>query len=133
MNDFIATVRSKVGPRTNLNPRDIAGWLVAPFILAIVIPTNEKIASNAVFFAAHGVSTVAWIIVLTGFLVVLWLILLALLGFAHRKMSSSAFDYLTSTIMFVTIWFLAGNLLCRSLFDSAPALGPSSDFPSRLP
>ena len=54
----------RIGQRTNLSPANNASWLLAVAILAIVIPANDKIASNLVFFAAHDVSPVAWAVVL---------------------------------------------------------------------
>ena len=47
---------SRLGVRTNTSPANNASWIVAVGILAVVIPASDKVASNQVFFAAHGVS-----------------------------------------------------------------------------
>lgn len=113
-----------VGTRRNSSPRDIAAWLVAPFILVVIIPANEKIASNAVFFAAHSVSPLAWIVVLAIFLVGLWLLLIAILTLVRRRTRPQTFDVVASLLMFATTWFLAGNLGSRLLSASSPLIGP---------
>jgi hypothetical protein len=110
--------------RRNLSARDTAAWILAPFILVIVIPSNEKIASNQVFFAAHGVSAIAWLAVLLVAIIGLWLILFGIFTLIRRKASARVFDVTASTIMLLSTWFLIGNLLSRSLFSSAPILGP---------
>ena len=117
------SVSSWIGDRRNNSPRDIAAWVVAPFILVVVIPANEKIASNAVFFAAHSVSPITWLAVLALFLVFLWLALSVILHLVRKKTTPLAFDYVTSILMFLTTWFLAGNLASRLLSSSAPILG----------
>ena len=118
------SLSSWIGARRNNSPRDIAAWLVAPFILVVVIPANEKIASNAVFFAAHSVSPITWLAVLAVFLVVLWLALFAILTLVRKVTTPLAFDYVASTLMFLTTWFLAGNLGLRLFSPGAPFLGP---------
>jgi hypothetical protein len=110
--------------RRNLSPRDTAAWILAPVILVVVIPSNERIASNQVFFAAHGVSAIAWLIVLLIAIVGLWLILFGIFTLIRRKASARTFDIAASVIMLLSTWFLLGNLLSRSLLSSAPFLGP---------
>ena len=110
--------------RRNLSARDTAAWILAPFILVIVIPSNEKIASNQVFFAAHGVSAIAWLVVLLIAIIGLWLILFGIFTLIRRKASARAFDITASTMMLLSTWFLLGNLLSRSFLSSAPVLGP---------
>ncbi len=53
-----ATWRERLGRRLNTSPANNASWLMAVVILAVAIPASDKIASNQVFFAAHGVSAV---------------------------------------------------------------------------
>ena len=113
-----------LGERRNLSARDTAAWILAPFILVIVIPSNEKIASNQVFFAAHGVSAIAWLIVLLIAIIGLWLLLFGLFTLIRRKASAKAFDITASTVMLLSTWFLLGNLLSRSFLSSTPILGP---------
>ena len=110
--------------RRNLSARDSAAWILAPFILVIVIPSNEKIASNQVFFAAHGVSPIAWLVVLLVAIIGLWLILFGILTVIRRKASIRAFDITASAIMLLSTWFLLGNLLSRSFLSGVPILGP---------
>lgn len=110
--------------RRNLSARDTAAWILAPFILVIVIPSNEKIASNQVFFAAHGVSAIAWLVVLLVAIIGLWFILFGIFTLLRRKTSARTFDITASAIMLVSTWFLIGNLLSRSLLSSVPILGP---------
>ena len=110
--------------RRNLSARDTAAWILAPFILVIVIPSNEKIASNQVFFAAHGVSAIAWLVVLLIAIIGLWLILFGIFTLIRRKASIRVFDITASVVMLLSTWFLLGNLLSRSFLSSAPILGP---------
>jgi hypothetical protein len=110
--------------RRNLSARDTAAWILAPFILVIVIPSNEKIASNQVFFAAHGVSAIAWLIVLLLAIIGLWLLLFGILTLIRGRASTRTFDVTASAVMLLSTWFLLGNLLSRSLLASAPVLGP---------
>jgi len=110
--------------RRNLSARDTAAWILAPFILVIVIPSNEKIASNQVFFAAHGVSAIAWLTVLLIAIIGLWLVLFGIFTLIRRKASLRTFDITASVVMLLSTWFLLGNLLSRSFLSSAPILGP---------
>lgn len=110
--------------RRNLSARDTAAWILAPFILVIVIPSNEKIASNQVFFAAHGVSAIAWLVVLLIAIVGLWLVLFGIFTLIRRKASARTFDIAASVVMLLSTWFLLGNLLSRSFLASTPILGP---------
>jgi hypothetical protein len=110
--------------RRNLSARDTAAWILAPFILVIVIPSNEKIASNQVFFAAHGVSAIAWLVILLIAIIGLWLILFGIFTLIRRKASPRTFDITASVVMLLLTWFLLGNLLSRSFLSSAPYLGP---------
>lgn len=113
-----------IGIRRNTNPRDIAAWLIAPFILVVLIPANEKISSNAVFFAAHSVSPITWVVVLTAFIVGAWLLFIALFALIRRGAKPVTFDVVVSLMMFASTWFLAGNLVSRLLNSSASVLGP---------
>ncbi|MDA3022653.1 MAG: sulfatase-like hydrolase/transferase [Actinomycetota bacterium] len=115
---------ARIGARRNTNPRDIAAWLIAPFILVVLIPANEKISSNAVFFAAHSVTPITWVVVLTIFLISFWLLLIALFALIRRGVKPPTFDVIASVMMFVSTWFLAGNLVSRLLNSSASILGP---------
>ena len=82
----------RIGSRTNLSPANNASWLLAVAILAIVIPANDKIASNLVFFAAHDVSPIAWAVVLVVGLVVFWAVLAGILWILRRFLPGRAFD-----------------------------------------
>ena len=113
---------ARIGIRRNTNPRDIAAWLIAPFILVVLIPANEKISSNAVFFAAHSVSPITWVVVLTVFIVGAWLLFIALFALIRRGVKPLAFDVIASVMMFASTWFLAGNLVSRLLNSSALVL-----------
>ena len=120
MSDLIA----RLGVRRNTSAPDSASWLVAAAVLAVVIPANDKIAANDVFFAAHGVSPIAWVAVLAVALIALWLVLAGVLTVLKRRLSPTAYDIAASAIMFVIAWFFAGNVLTETLFTGAPALGP---------
>ena len=119
--DSLAT---RLGPRTNTRPGNIASWLVALGILAVVIPASETVAANQVFFAAHGVPALAWIVLLVIVTVATWLVLWGILLLGRRLLSPRGFDILASTMTLVVTWFLAGNILSRTLLSGAPALGP---------
>ena len=120
----IVGVLDRLGPRTNVRPGDNASWLVALAILAVVIPASETVAANQVFFAAHGVSAVAWIILLVIVVGLGWLLLWGLLVLARRRLSARGFDAVASALTLAITWFLAGNILSRTLVSGAPSLGP---------
>ena len=114
----------RLGQRTNTGPANIASWLMAVLILAVAIPASDKIAANQVFFAAHGVSAMAWIVLLAVGLIVGWLVLVALVRLLRRLLSATAYDVVTSLLMLVTTWFFVGNALSLTLLSGAPFLGP---------
>ena len=77
-------VMRRIGSRSNTSAPNNASWLMAVGILAMVIPASDKIASNQVFFAAHGVSVLAWVAVLVLGLVLCWLAVTGLLLLLQR-------------------------------------------------
>lgn len=115
--------RGRLGDRTNLSAANNASWLLAVAILAVVIPASDKIASNQVFFAAHGISPVAWAVVLVVGLVVFWAVITAVLWLLRRLLSTRAYDVVASVIMLAVAWFFFGNVLAVTLLSSAPWLG----------
>lgn len=115
---------SRLGVRKNTSPYDSASWLLAAVVLAVVIPANDKIAANEVFFSAHDVSPVAWITVLVVVLVLLWLVLAGVLTLLKRKLSPTVYDLSASAIIFIIVWFFAGNALTETLFQNIPVLAP---------
>ena len=116
--------RAWLGSRVNTSPIDNASWILSVGILAVVIPASDKIAPNDVFFAAHGVSPIAWIVLLVGGLVVTWLALWGILGLLRRFLPARGFDVVASVLMFLITWFFVGNVLARTVFASQPNLGP---------
>lgn len=110
--------------RRNTRPRDLAAWILAPLILVVVIPSNEKIAANQVFFSAHGVSAIAWLIVLVAFLALVWLALFGLFALLRPRVSARTYDIVASALMLLATWFLLGNLISRAVFPSVPSIGP---------
>lgn len=118
-------VRSRLGRRANTSAWDSASWVLSVAVLAVVIPANEKIAANDVFFAAHGVSPVAWVVVLTIVLVLGWLLLAALLSALKSRLRPERFDLVASLLMLAITWFFVGNALARTVFASWTALGPA--------
>ena len=118
----LTRVRALVGPRSNTRATDTASWLLAVAILAVVIPASEKIAANDVFFAAHGVSPLAWVVLLVAGLVVCWLVLAGVVRLLKAVLPPLAFDVVTSVLMVVISWFFVGNVLARTLLSSAPGL-----------
>lgn len=119
---------SFVGRRRNTSPANNASWILALAILALVIPANDKIASNAVFFAAHGVSPFSWIVVLAVVLVAAWLVLAGLLYVLRRVLNERWFDIVASAIVLAIAWFLVGNALARTWLSGAPNLAPVAGF-----
>ena len=115
---------ARLGERRNTSAFDSASWLLAAAVLAVVIPANEKIAANDVFFSAHGVSQIAWVAVLAVALVALWLLLAGVLTVLKKCLQPASYDIAASAIMFVVAWFLAGNVLTQTLFTGVPVLGP---------
>lgn len=113
-----------LGKRANTSALDAASWILSVAILAVVIPASDKIASNDVFFAAHGVSPVAWIVLMVVGLVVAWLVLAALLALLRKYLPATGFDIVASIVMLVFTWFFVGNVLSRTLFAGNPNLGP---------
>jgi hypothetical protein len=93
-------------------------------VLAVVIPANEKIASNDVFFSAHDVSPVAWVVVLAVVLIALWLVLAGVLTLLNRKLTATGYDIASSAVIFVIVWFFAGNALTETRFQGVPVLAP---------
>lgn len=115
---------SRLGVRRNTSPYDSASWLLAAVVLAVVIPANDKIASNDVFFSAHDVSPLAWIVMLVVVLIALWLVLAGVLTLLKRKLQLTGYDIASSAIIFLIVWFFAGNALAGTLLQGAPALAP---------
>jgi hypothetical protein len=117
-------VARRVGRRTNTSAANNASWLMAVGILAVVIPASDKVAANQVFFAAHGVSSLAWIVILVLGLVLGWLVLTALLALLHRLAGPRTSDIVTSMLMLLVTWFFVGNVLARTVLGGALVLAP---------
>ena len=114
---------SRLGPRTNPGAANNASWIVALGILAVVIPASEKVAANEVFFAAHGVSPLAWVAVLVVVVGLAWLVLFGVLAVLRRVLSDRSYDIVATSITTLVAWFLIGNILARTLFAGLPAVG----------
>ncbi len=115
---------ARLGDRRNRSATDSASWLLALVVLAIVIPANEKIAANVVFFSAHGVSQIVWVVTLAVALVALWLLVAGVLTVLKKRLQPTSYDAAASAILFIVAWFLAGNGLTQTVFAGVPALGP---------
>jgi hypothetical protein len=113
-----------LGGRANTSPIDNASWIMSVGILAVVIPASDKVASNQVFFAAHGVSPIAWIVLLVAGLVLAWLVLSGVLAGLKRLLPERAYDIVTSVLMLLITWFFVGNVLARTVFSAHTNLGP---------
>jgi Sulfatase len=115
---------SRLGPRTNTSAANNASWLVAVGILAVVIPASEKVAANEVFFAAHGVSPLAWVVLLVGAVVLGWLVAFGILALLRSRLSERSYDIVASLAMLAVTWFFVGNVLARTLLSGVPILAP---------
>jgi hypothetical protein len=124
MSGIVARVTGRLGARRNTSAFDSASWLLALALLAVVIPANEKISANDVFFAAHGVSPMAWFAVLAVVLILGWFALVGVLSLLKRFLPTRAFDISASVLMLAISWFFIGNVLSRTVFSGAPVLGP---------
>ena len=120
----MSALTARLGERRNTSAYDSASWLLAVVVLAVVIPANDKIAANEVFFSAHGVSPIAWVVVVVVVLACLWLLLAGVLTVLKKRLQPTSYDIAASALMFVVAWFLAGNALTQTIFSGAPALGP---------
>jgi hypothetical protein len=116
--------RAWISERVNMSAIDNASWILSVGILAVVIPASDKIASNEVFFEAHGVSPIAWVVLLVAGLVVAWLILAGILGLLRRWLPPRGFDIVATVTMLAITWFFVGNVLTRTLMSGHPNLGP---------
>jgi hypothetical protein len=116
---------SRLGPRTNTSAANNASWLVAVGILAVVIPASEKVAANEVFFAAHGVSPLAWVVLLVAGVVLGWLVAFGILTLLRSRLSGRSYDIVASLAMLAVTWFFVGNVLARTLLAGAPILAPA--------
>ena len=114
--------RAVRSPRRNTSPADAASWLLAIIVLAVAIPANEKISQNAVFFAAHGVSPIAWVVLLLAGLLVAWLLLAGILRIVKHRTSAKTFDLTATTLTALIAWFLVGNALALTLLSAIPWL-----------
>jgi len=105
----------RLGSRTNTGAANNASWIVAVGILAAVIPASEKVAANEVFFAAHGVSAVAWVALLVVGVLLGWLVVFGVLSLLRSRLSARAYDVVTSLLMLAVTWFFIGNVLARTI------------------
>mgnify|MGYP003340036120 FL=1 len=119
----MSALAGRLGERRNLGPGNNASWILAVVILTVAIPANDKISQNEVFFAAHGVSVLAWVALLLLGLVLVWLVLTGILTLVRSKGSPTLFDATASLLMLVVGWFFLGNMLARTVFASVPVLG----------
>ena len=113
-----------VGARRNTSPANVASWLIAILVLAVAIPANDKIGSNAFFFVAHDLSPIVWIIELLVGLAVAWLVVWLVLRTVRRHASARTFDLVASVFTFALVWFFAGNAFTLTMFPNAPWAGP---------
>lgn len=115
---------ARIGARTNTSAANNASWIVAVGILAVVIPASEKVAANEVFFAAHGVSPLAWVALLVMGVLLGWGVAYGVLSLLRSRLSARSYDLVTSLLMLAVTWFFVGNVLTRTLFSGMPILGP---------
>lgn len=114
--------RARLGARTNLSPANNASWVVALAILAVIIPASETVAKNEVFFAAHGVSPIAWVVLLVLVVVAAWAVLFGVFALVRRASSATVYDVVVSAVTMALGWFLVGNILARTVLSGAPVL-----------
>jgi hypothetical protein len=118
------TLGDRLGTRANLSAANNASWLVAVGILAAVIPASEKVAANEVFFAAHGVSPFAWVVLLLLVVLLGWLVAFGIISLLRSRLSERSYDIAVSLLMLAVTWFFVGNVLARTLLAGAPNLAP---------
>ncbi len=111
-----------VGPRRSTSAWDAASWVMAVVVLTLAIPASGKIAGNQLFFTAHGVTILGWIIALLLTLVVVWLVLVAILLAVRRWSSPLVFDIVASAVLFVVSAFGLGNMLALTAVSSSSVL-----------
>ncbi len=112
----------RLGPRRSTSSWDAASWVMAVIILTLAIPASGKIAGNQLFFTAHGVTILGWIIVLVLTLVFAWLILVAILVGVRRWSNATVFDVVASTVLFVASAFGLGNMLALTALSTVPVI-----------
>lgn len=112
----------RIGPRRSTSAWDAASWVMAVVVLTLAIPASGKIAGNQLFFTAHGVTILGWIIALTLTLVACWLVLVAILLGVRRWTSSTVFDIVASAVLFVVSAFGLGNMLALTALSSSAVL-----------
>ena len=117
-----ARFRTRLGPRQNLDPLDIASWAMAVLVLSVLIPTVEAIAGNEAFFAAHGIGNVAWLAATLAICAIAWAALVGLALLALRAPGHVG-DIAITAATFAIAWFAAGNALARTLFIGLPLIG----------
>ena len=111
----MADSSNRWGERTNTRPLDVAGWIVAPLVLAFLSVATPVLSENSFFFAAHGVSALVFGGILLAVLVIatagLWGVLIA----AKRLLSSTAFDAVTSVLTFVAVFAAITSIVVNLL------------------
>lgn len=116
-----ATWRDHIGPRCNVSPWDAASWVMAVAVLTLAIPASGKIAGNELFFTAHGVTILGWIVVLCAFLLLCWLVLGGVLSGVRRWTSPRVLDIAASALTFAVSAFGLGNMLALTALSGSPA------------
>jgi|GEM_PF-774358 len=121
-NRLRAGLIERLGPRVNVDPLDIASWVVAMAVLSVLVPTVEAIAGNQAFFAAHGISSIAWLVATLMICAIAWagLVLLTLVAL---RLPPPAADAVITSFTFAMGWFAAGNALARTAFSALPEVG----------
>ena len=111
----------RFGPRRSTSAWDAASWVMAVVVLTLAIPASGKIAGNELFFTAHGVTIVGWIITLVLTLLVAWLVLVAILTAVARWTTPRVYDVVASTLLFVVSAFGLGNVFALTILSGSSA------------
>lgn len=118
----MTTWADRLGPRRNTSAWDAASWMLAVAVLTLAIPASEKIAGNELFFTAHGVAILGWIIVLSVTLLLAWLVVGGLLTSVSRWSTPKAVDVVSSLLIFAVSAFGIGNMLALTYLSDSQVL-----------
>lgn len=95
-----------IGPRLTIRARDISAWILAIGIATTVLPANESLGGQALFFSAHQTTPFTLMAVWLVAVASLWVALAVFIAIVHRGTTPGAFDALVSSATFACAYIL---------------------------
>ena len=108
--------------RANNAPLDIAGWVAAPVVLALLSVSVQIVAQNPFFLTAHGTNAATFGLAVAGGIVIGTAVLWLTLRILRRLTPAPVFDAIATGMVFIAM-VLALTVLVTQVLGNVVAAG----------